>query len=744
MMSGVDQPREARFERRPDWEERGALWRVRVGTLLWLLRSRNARESRLQDHIAYEYASDPADVYLTKSGRSGLAAVGQAFAAAVGASGTVLVPSNTCNVVGDAFRAAGCAVRTYATSSSGDPDWDRVDALVQQHEAPLLVLCSMFGAHPWSSDRCARLRRARSRLRIVLDECQSFGIRSPRLEPGVDAIVTSFNDKALPGLMGGAVVTRTLDLGPILASVPRERRMRTGFSLVASATLRLRRRLSWSRGRAGGVTYEYSTAARLHHDYVPDRMYGLSAAVALAALDQRHVFERARVERGLALSSVAVGDVLSKASDTPVHVPLTVVSTGSHTGSLLVKRPYGRSVSEPAAATSTLSVRTNAFGYRYAVVGAAPSVVQLTSRHRLDDNRILNLMAESLARAGFRTLVLGPGHMPERRSDVELRPRPTLRPGVRAGQLGRMWSVLVGAMESRAAIIQFHDPDLLPIGVVLRAFGRRVIFDVHDDYRAALLTRLRRWRVLASVVAGCWHLIEMAAARIMNGVIVADRHLAERFASVHPVVLGNYPTLDFIPSQLVHHVGERETFNLLYVGGVSRERGLAVALEALGSLPGDVRLNVIGVGTDDELNRQLASNERVVLHGRVAWQELHLHYQTADVGLALYQPLPTFQYCPGENAVKVIEYMAAGIPIVTADFPGLRRFVQESGAGLCVQSDDAAAVVDAVMSLYRDRSRARTLGLRGRALFEEKYNWDAHEHALVALYARLARTSVRA
>jgi len=124
------------------------------------------------------------------------------------------------------------------------------------------------------------------------------------------------------------------------------------------------------------------------------------------------------------------------------------------------------------------------------------------------------------------------------------------------------------------------------------------------------------------------------------------------------------------------------------------------------------------------------------VHGRVPWTELHQHYVTADVGLALYQPLPGFQYSPGENAVKVIEYMAAGIPVVTADFPGLRAFVQEAGAGLVVRSDDASAVAEAINRLRADRDLAVTLGARGRELFESEHNWDLHRGALIRLYER--------
>ncbi|MBX3423900.1 MAG: glycosyltransferase family 4 protein [Pirellulaceae bacterium] len=292
------------------------------------------------------------------------------------------------------------------------------------------------------------------------------------------------------------------------------------------------------------------------------------------------------------------------------------------------------------------------------------------------------------------------------------------------------------ALFSKFRIFHFHDPDLIPAGIVLRLFGRKVIYDVHDDYQATfqLLTANRWW--LRNWFPSCWWRFERTAARLFNGVIVADRHLAQKFQACRPIVLGNFPRLDFTnPADTSHE----STFNVLYVGGVTRERGLKVALDSLKTLPQqDIRLHVIGPCHDQLLLQELSHDPRVVVHGRLNWTELSRHYERAHIGLALYQPLPIFLYCTGENAVKIIEYMAAGIPVLSADFPGLRAFVSEAGVGLVVDPQDAVAVAGQIQRLYSDRELLSHLGRRGRELFESEYHWEKHEPKLAELYRQVS------
>ena len=366
----------------------------------------------------------------------------------------------------------------------------------------------------------------------------------------------------------------------------------------------------------------------------------------------------------------------------------------------------------------------------------APLICQLASGHSVEDERILHRMARTAAQYGYRSAYAVPHDGTAACPGVELVPCPrTARTITRWQRWTAPWPLLRWALRSGGALFQIHDPDMLPVGLLLKVFGRRVIYDVHDDYEASFRVRFRARRWFGRWFPRFWWWFERTAARFFDGVVVADRHLAKKFARCQPVILGNYPRMDFTPA--AHPDGE-ETFNLIYVGGLTRERGLEMALKALQRLPmPDVRLHLIGAGRETDLIDALKAEPRVVMHGRVPWTELHRYYVRAHAGLALYQPLESYLYYPGENAVKILEYMAAGIPVLCSDFPGLKIFVEESGCGWVVPPDDPAAIADKIQQLYQDAPLRSRLGARGRHLFEAEFNWEKHEGKLVELYRRI-------
>jgi len=323
--------------------------------------------------------------------------------------------------------------------------------------------------------------------------------------------------------------------------------------------------------------------------------------------------------------------------------------------------------------------------------------------------------------------------------DVISLPRLKTGPTDLPQRVRRVVAALRWMAQSEATILHVHDPELLPAALVLRMMGRIVVYDIHDDYRASILTRLRSRRRLARMTAAAWDPLERLAAQLMSSVTVADRHLAERFTAAKPTVLGNYPSRSFYPYPASWKRQPHETFNLLYVGGVSTARGVGVALSALDKLTTpNARLHIVGTGREPQLDEALSRHPQVVIHGRVPWRELHRLYAIADVGLALYQRLPGFEYYTGENVVKINEYMAAGLPVVTADFPGLRTYVADAGTGIVVDCEDAAAVTRAIETLYADSKLRAELGTRGRQMFEQRYNWERESIKLLELYHRIS------
>lgn len=720
-------------------------------TALLLLIPRRVSVAWIRRRIAQRvYGCSVAEVFLYKSGRAALRGLMQSLRNFSSARRVAYVPDYVCNVVGESCRAAGFTTVEYPIDERCLPVWEKLEALIESDEAPVVLLCSLFGSVPALAPEATTLAQLNPRIFIVADECQNLVPHSPVKARENRAVIFSFNDKTCPGLMGGGVVCSTdSNLSPFFKKATAWRRFLCSIALFRQWLLRIGQESMHRLRLAGGRPFpytipdhlEFSTCLRPHYDLAAESIYKLSAARAWVSLLFLESYRRFRIENVRALQSclqaVPVGcDMKSARTDPPFLPFLPGDGARSRTFPAPVKAAYGKSETQPAAGRNLLALKTNTSYVKYET---RPIVVaQLTSRHAITDNRILHCMARSAEAAGYQSVVMGPALETSYLGQIQLRACPVLRKDRPLSPVGLLIRLLGGALKSRYPLFQIHDPDLLPIGLILKLFGRRVIYDVHDDYEASFKDRLRTHRGLRRFVPGAWGWFERNAARAFDGVVVADRHLAQKFARCNPVIQGNYPRLNFTPRA---NTEGQDTFNLIYVGGVTRERGLEMILKALQRLPlPSLRLHIIGTSRETDLLDRLRADPRVVLHGRVAWTELHRYYVHAHVGLALYQPLESFLYYPGENAVKVIEYMAAGIPVLCSNFPGLKTFVEDSGCGQVVQPDEPQAIAAKIQELFENPNLRQKLGANGRRLFESEYHWEKHEHNLLKLYDRILTT----
>jgi glycosyltransferase involved in cell wall biosynthesis len=93
--------------------------------------------------------------------------------------------------------------------------------------------------------------------------------------------------------------------------------------------------------------------------------------------------------------------------------------------------------------------------------------------------------------------------------------------------------------------------------------------------------------------------------------------------------------------------------------------------------------------------------------------------------------------------LSVVEYMAAGLPIVATQVGGLPELVHDGENGLLVERRDASGLAAAIGKLLRDAELRRTLGETGRERQRRELGLEAMVAAFEELYLELYARSKR-
>jgi glycosyltransferase involved in cell wall biosynthesis len=284
----------------------------------------------------------------------------------------------------------------------------------------------------------------------------------------------------------------------------------------------------------------------------------------------------------------------------------------------------------------------------------------------------------------------------------------------------------------------------IPVALTIgKRDGIPVVYDARDIHlearNMARMGRRARWVFGRS---------ERAWAKAANRVItVNDAYadvLASRWPIDRPLVVMNcsYRYVPASPRERRFHeaLGLPDDHKVvLYHGGLFPWRGIEQLIEAMRDFA-DATLVLMGYGV---LEPSLRAREddpslgaRVRVMHAVPPVELHDWVAAADVVAIPIQGDTLNHRLTTPN--KLFEAMAAGVPAVVSDLPGMSAIVNDAESGILVDPTDIQAIAAAIRritSLPADEWQAWRE--RCVAAAHERYNWETQVDRLIDLYSEL-------
>ena len=361
-------------------------------------------------------------------------------------------------------------------------------------------------------------------------------------------------------------------------------------------------------------------------------------------------------------------------------------------------------------------------------------VCHISPVHDMADNRIFYRECQSLANAGYEVSWVVQHDADEKIDGVQV---------VHLKQVNSLWrrwlvtnwDAFSKALSTKSDVCHFHDPEFIPAALILRLLGKKVVYDIHEDYVSAISQKFYIPAPFRVVLSKAFGLFETLAGRSFHQ-IIAERYYAERFPNATMVL--NYPRIT------EESTCQRSESNLLYTGKVHLYRGAMTHAKIPQLVPG-TRVSFVG-RCDEKLHRQiLEANEphsdSLSFNGvgeNVPFEDIVDCYRSGSwlAGLAIFDPNEHLQK---KELTKLFEYMSYGLPIIASNFPAWRRLVEENACGICVDPSDENAVASAVKKLRDDPALWQEMSENGMRVVREKYTWKSQEANLLRLYDDLFR-----
>lgn len=271
------------------------------------------------------------------------------------------------------------------------------------------------------------------------------------------------------------------------------------------------------------------------------------------------------------------------------------------------------------------------------------------------------------------------------------------------------------------------------------------------EVNSPLIEEQKTWRTMIDEPSA--KAIQARCFRDATSIIAVSEEVAERLRrnywardKTHVVPNGvNCERFDDLPDR-GNEPGRGLTIG--FVGTLKPWHGVELLIDSFviaKSFNSNLKLKIVGEGPErSRLVERVAGcsldvKRAITFIGAVPNEDIPATLSTFDIAVAPYPDLQDFYFSP----LKVLEYMAAGLPVIASDIGQIPRLIRAGQTGVLVPAGCTASLAAALVSLSHDAELRSRLGSAAARQARMEFTWEKVVDRILATVSESASVPER-
>ncbi|MCG3679256.1 glycosyltransferase family 4 protein [Aliarcobacter butzleri] len=281
-----------------------------------------------------------------------------------------------------------------------------------------------------------------------------------------------------------------------------------------------------------------------------------------------------------------------------------------------------------------------------------------------------------------------------------------------------------------------YKPDLIvsrfPFGAyILLLFGFKVVLDAHDPIWKGNILKIFFWNIFKN----------FDNLRITtNSKSLKQMFLDENVEPKYTITQAFNGSKVF-PLDEYYELKEKKEFNVGYIGGLYKGRGIDVILKIAKKIP-EVSFHIAGGSKEDieNLKKEYELSSNIIFYGHLEPSKVYTFRNSCDVLLAPYHKSGIEGFGKGnidqseyQNPIKIIEYLSAAKPIIATDMITIREVLNDENA-ILIDVDNIEKWVDTIKLLKFDDLEYKKYSKNGYKYFINNLTWKTRAKNILTIF----------